>query len=83
MLSVDDEAKSIECMFGGAESNGAHDFIMSIRHSVYGLIDTTLIPLDVTSSVTSYTPKSGSIYGGTLFTITGTNFGSTITDNPV
>jgi len=26
---------------------------------------------------------SGSIYGGTVLTITGTNFGSSITDNPV
>lgn len=71
VLSVDDSAKSMECMFGGAESNGAHDFTMSIRHSVYGLIDTTLIPLDVTTSVASYSPKTGSIYGGTLLTITG------------
>jgi len=39
--------------------------------------------LDVSASVTSYTPMSGSIYGGTLLTITGTNFGNEITDNPV
>jgi hypothetical protein len=33
--------------------------------------------------VTSVTPMSGSIYGGTILTIAGTNFGTKITDNPV
>lgn len=39
--------------------------------------------LDVHGSVTSITPLTGSIYGGTLVTIQGENFGSEITDNPV
>jgi hypothetical protein len=42
-----------------------------------------MIPLDVSASVTSYYPKVGSIYGGTLLTITGENFGEEKTDNPV
>jgi hypothetical protein len=82
VMSVDDDAKTLTCKFGGAESL-TNEFTMSIRHSVYGLIDTSLIPLDVSASVTSIEPKIGSIYGGTLITITGENFGDEYTDNPV
>jgi hypothetical protein len=32
--------------------------------------------LDVSSKISSVTPTVGSIYGGTLLTITGTNFGT-------
>ena len=39
--------------------------------------------LDVGSTVTSVSPMSASIKGGTLLTITGTNFGTAKTDNPV
>jgi hypothetical protein len=39
--------------------------------------------LDVNSRVNSFSPKVGSIYGGTLLTITGNNFGTVKTDNPV
>lgn len=39
--------------------------------------------LNVGTTVKSYEPKQGSIYGGTLLTITGTNFGKEKTDNPV
>jgi hypothetical protein len=67
-------------MFGGAKSGS---FQISIRHSQYGLVGTNGLIFDVGASVTSYSPMSGSIYGGTLLTITGTNFGTTATDNPV
>jgi hypothetical protein len=69
-------------MFGGAESKFG-PFQVSIRHKEYGLIDTAGMLLDVSSSVTSFSPKVGSIYGGTLLTIKGSNFGSVKTDNPV
>jgi hypothetical protein len=39
--------------------------------------------LDVNTYVDSYSPKIGSIYGGTLLTVTGRNFGTIITDNPI
>jgi hypothetical protein len=39
--------------------------------------------LDVSSKVTNVSPLVGSIYGGTLVTITGSNFGTQKTDNPV
>jgi hypothetical protein len=67
-------------MFGGAYSGM---FQISIRHKYYGLLDTDGMFLDVSSKVSQVTPLVGSIYGGTLLTITGTNFGTQKTDNPV
>jgi len=78
--SVDDDAKTITCKFGGAESSS---FTLSIRHATYGLIKANHLTLVVESTVTGISPSSGSIYGGTLLTITGTNFGTEKTDNPV
>ena len=80
VVEVDDSAKSMVALFGGAESG---TFQISIRHKEYGLVGTDGLVLDVSSSVTSYSPSSGSIYGGTLLTITGTNFGTEKTDNPI
>lgn len=80
VIAVYDSTKTITCMFGGAWSG---EYQISIRHKEFGLLDTTGLHLTVGSNVTSYTPMVGSIYGGTLLTITGTNFGSEFTDNPV
>ena len=63
----------MDVMFGGAHS-GTYD--IKIRHNKFGLIKTTRLLLKVESTVTSITPMSGSIYGGTLLTIKGTNFGT-------
>jgi hypothetical protein len=46
-------------------------------------LESSGLVLDVNAYVDSYTPTTGSIYGGTLLTITGRNFGTEITDNPV
>jgi hypothetical protein len=67
-------------MFGGAHSG---KYQISIRHKDYGLVETKDQILDVSSTVTLVTPLTGSIYGGTLLTITGTNYGTKKTDNPV
>ena len=64
--------------FKGAQS-GLYN--IKIRHRQVGIVDT--IDLIVGSNVTDYNPKTGSIFGGTLLTITGTNFGLEFTDNPV
>jgi len=80
VVSVDDSAKTFIGMFGGAES-GVFDVF--VRHSTYGLIDTSSQTLSVGSTVTSVSPKTGSIYGGNILTIQGTNFGTEKTDNPV
>ena len=80
VIAVDDSAKTITTMFSGAKSGL---FQMSVRSKTYGKIDTTNVKLDVKATVTSWSPKTGSIYGGTLLTIQGTNFGKTKTDNPI
>jgi len=84
VVEVDDATKTITTMFGGAHSGA---YYISIRHREFGLVGTnpggSRLTLDVSASVTSVTPKTASIYGGTLLTITGTNFGKEITDNPV
>jgi len=80
VIDVDDVAKTITCKFGGAESG---TFRVWIRHSATGLIESNGLLLDVNTYVTSFSPTSGSIYGGTLLTIDGSNFGDVYTDNPV
>jgi len=73
VLSVDNSAMTIRAMFGGAYTGM---FQISIRHKTYGLLDTDGMILDVSSKVSSVSPLVGSINGGTLVTITGTNFGT-------
>ena len=70
----------LTCMFGGAYSG---EFQIFIKHSHYGRLGTDGRVLDVSASVDSFSPQIGSIYGGTLLTIRGNNFGNEITDNPV
>jgi len=79
VIAVDDATKKIVTKFGGAWS-GKYD--VRIRHKKFGLIKSTLI-LDVSATTTSIDKHKGSIYGGTLVTITGKNYGSVKTDNPV
>lgn len=66
--------------FQGAVSG---DYDLIIKHKDYGLIDTSGLTLKVEASYSAITPLTGSIYGGTLLTITGKNFGTVTTDNPV
>jgi hypothetical protein len=77
---VDDAAKTITARFGGAESS---TFVLRIRHAQYGLIKSEDLILDVNAYVTSISPSTGSIYGGTLLTIAGGVFGDSKYDNPV
>jgi hypothetical protein len=80
VIAVDEDTKTITCMFGGAWS-GLYQ--ISIRHKEFGLLETVGLHLIVGSNVTNVTPNLGSKYGGTLITITGNNFGTVFTDNPV
>jgi hypothetical protein len=80
VVSVDDTAKSIQVKYGGAWSN---DYFVNLNHVATGKIDTSSLTLSVGSEYTAILPTTGSIYGGTLVTITGTNWGNEITDNPV
>jgi len=79
-VEVDEVEKSITVMFGGAWSG---DFSIQLSHSSIGRVDTGALVLRVGAKVTSISPLTGSIYGGTLLTIEGENFGTVPTDNPV
>jgi hypothetical protein len=80
VMSVDDTAKTITVKFNGAPIAQYTFEIYSNSPSAYGLLDTTAISFQTSSTVTGFTPTSGSILGGTLITITGTNFSTTIVD---
>jgi len=79
VIDVDDANKRLVCKFGGAWSGS---FNVRMRHAQFGLIKSTLL-LDVSAKTTTVDKNTGSIYGGTFLTITGQNFGSEKTDNPV
>ena len=80
IMSVDDATKTVKVKFGGAVSGNYH---ISVWSKQYGKITMTNLALVVGSSVTNITPLIGSMYGGTLVTITGINFSTDPLDNPV
>jgi hypothetical protein len=80
VIDVDDDAKTITTKFGGAESG---EYKVWIKHALTGLIESDGLTLDVNTYMTSFSPMTGSIYGGTLLTINGGPFGDVSTDNPV
>jgi hypothetical protein len=81
VFEVDTSAKTLKAMFNGAHSG---TYAWSIKHSELGEIKVTALgDFEVKSEITSFTPDTGSIYGGTLITISGNNFGNVKTDNPV
>ena len=80
MIAVDDVLKQFTVIFGGGHSG---QYQISVRHREYGLVGTEFLILDVSASVIEFSPRTGSIYGGTLLTITGNNFGNVYTDNTV
>jgi hypothetical protein len=59
-------AQYLKVMFGGSES-GLYRFI--VRSKSFGRFDTSSITLETIGKVTSFSPNSGSIHGGTLITI--------------
>jgi hypothetical protein len=80
VIAVDDTTKTLTALFGGAWSGL---YKISIRHRQFGLIDNVGLIFTVGSNVTDVSPNTGSRYGGSLITITGNNFGTVPTDNPV
>ena len=73
VIAANDTTKTLTFMYGGAWS-GIYN--LSLRHNQYGLINTKGLQIIVGSNITSISPSSGSIYGGTLLTITGNNYGT-------
>jgi hypothetical protein len=65
--------------------NGAYSDLYNvlITSNSNGKFDSSAITFQSIGIVTSYYPTEGSIYGGTLITITGYNFSTEATDNPV
>lgn len=49
----------------------------------FGRIDTTRITLELIGVITDFSPKQGSVHGGTLVTVTGYHFSNDPMDNPV
>jgi len=70
----------IKAKFGGSESA---IYQLKVRSRSYGNFDTTGITLTTKGIVTNFSPKTGSVHGGTLITIDGYHFSDDYQDNPV
>lgn len=80
MIDVDNELKTITVRYGGAYS-GVYD--LSVQSDTYGEILTDGITFEAVGTITDFYPTSGSIYGGTLITISGYHFSDEAADNPL
>lgn len=66
--------------FPGADSG---NYKLRVVSEAHGRIDTDGLKITVVGRVLDFSPKTGSIYGGTVITITGENFSDDPLDNPV
>lgn len=80
VMSVDEDEMSVKVKFPGAVSG---EYYIELSSTQAGAIDSDLLLLSVHGTVTDISPLEGSIYGGTLVTITGENFSDDALDNPV
>ena len=83
VIDVDsDEAKTktITLKYGGMPTGTYRILLSSIS---LGKLDTSTITFTSIGKITGFDPIEGSIYGGTVITITGINFSDRSTDNPV
>ena len=78
--SVDAAKKEVEIKFPGSM---AGVYLIDLNGKGVGRIDKTPLVLTAEVKVTKITPLTGSYLGGTVITITGTNFSTEKTDNPV
>lgn len=82
VYAVDDTAKTLTFKFPGSPLR--HDsYRFEVRTDAEGILDSTALALTVKGEVTEYTPKEGSLLGGTLITITGAVFSTVTTDNTI
>lgn len=72
--------KRITVKYGGIYS-GIYN--VKVFSETYGMLDYSAVTLKAVGEILSFTPTQGSIYGGTLITITGRVFSTEATDNPV
>lgn len=83
MSVVDTNPKKFTVKFNGAPVASYNFWVYSNSASQYGILDTSAISFKTSSSVTSISPTQGSVFGGTILTIVGTNFSVEKTDQAV
>ena len=71
---------SLTVKYGGAYGGV---YSLEVLSELRGALSTEGITFEAKIEVADFNPKQGSLYGGTLVTITGGHFSDTITDNPV
>lgn len=86
-MRVDNSARTVTVKFNGAPP-GSYKFAVASQAigssgNPYGRLSTAAIAFQTSSTVTGVSPSSGSVFGGSLLTITGTNFSTTIEDQAV
>ena len=80
VIDVSADDGTVDVMYGGAYS-GTYD--LEVSHSDEGSFLTSGVSFEAKIQVESFSPTSGSKFGGTLVTITGGHFSDNIQDNPV
>jgi hypothetical protein len=85
VMSVNNDStpKTFTVKFNGAPPNSYEFLVTANSASKYGRLSTSMISFSTSSTVTSITPTSGSVLGGSLLTITGTNFSPVASDMAV
>lgn len=69
--------KTFTVKFNGAPPA---NYYFAVTSKIYGRLNASSISFKTSSTVTNISPKSGSVLGGTVLTITGTNFSNEKTD---
>jgi len=82
-MSVDDGAKTFTVKFNGAPPGDYYFAVSTSSTSAYGRLSTSLISFKTSSTVTGFDPPGGSVLGGSVITITGTNFSTDKTEMAV
>ncbi len=84
IISVDNSSpKKFTVKFNGAPIGSYTFYVESNSPSQYGQLNTAAFLFQTESFITSVSPVSGSVLGGTVLKITGTNFSSTISEQVV
>ena len=80
VYKTDSSTRELTVRYGGAYS-GVYD--ITINDASYGEIDTNGLTFEAIGIVSSISPLTGSMYGGTVLTITGYTFSDDMLDNPI
>jgi hypothetical protein len=80
VINVDKDNLQLTVKYGGAQSNV---YWLKVKSTKKGEFLTTGVTFESKIEVLDFNPKSGSVYGGSLVTITGGHFSDIATDNPV